>query len=201
MPEVSVIVPIYNSEDYLEACLDSLVVQSFRDLEILLIDDGSQDASREICMEYCARFPAFRYFRKGNGGLSDARHFGIAKAKGRWLAFVDSDDYVERDFIRMLYAAAAKATTALTVQMTTICTTLLRSRSTYSRMLTPAGTKKKAMFARRKSDFSRMCSTRSRFVHRSRNSRTIPRTLAGNGMGSRVSTSWLTQHTANRMPT
>lgn len=109
MPEVSVIVPIYNSEDYLEACLDSLVVQSFRDLEILLIDDGSQDASREICMEYCARFPAFRYFRKGNGGLSDARNFGIAKAKGRWLAFVDSDDYVERDFIRMLYAAAAKA--------------------------------------------------------------------------------------------
>lgn len=108
MPEVSVIVPIYNSEDYLEACLDSLVAQSFPDLEIILIDDGSRDASREICMEYCARFPAFRYFRKENGGLSDARNFGIAKAKGRWLAFVDSDDYVERDFIRMLYIAAAK---------------------------------------------------------------------------------------------
>ena len=81
MPEVSVIVPIYNSEDYLETCLNSLAVQSF---------------------------PAFRYFRKENGGLSDARNFGIAKAKGRWLAFVDSDDYVERDFIRMLYIAAAK---------------------------------------------------------------------------------------------
>ncbi len=108
MPEVSVIVPIYNSEDYLETCLHSLAVQSFPDFEVILTDDGSRDAGREICMEYCARFPAFRYFRKENGGLSDARNFGITKAKGRWLAFVDSDDYVERNFIRMLYTAAAK---------------------------------------------------------------------------------------------
>ena len=107
MPEVSVIVPIYNSESYLRVCLDSLTSQDFPDLEVVLVDDGSRDSSPAICMEYCAGFPFFHYYRKENGGLADALNYGIAKAKGRWLAFVDSDDYVERNFIRRLHAAAA----------------------------------------------------------------------------------------------
>ncbi len=107
MPEVSVIVPIYNSESYLRVCLDSLTSQDFPDLEVVLVDDGSRDSSPAICMEYCAGFPFFHYYRKENGGLADARNYGIAKAKGRWLAFVDSDDYVERNFIHRLHAAAA----------------------------------------------------------------------------------------------
>ena len=95
MKQLSVIVPIYNVEDYLLECLDS-INQSIRniDAEVLLIDDGSKDGSSDIAVEYSKSHPSFLYFRKENGGLSDARNYGAARANGKYIAFVDSDDIV-----------------------------------------------------------------------------------------------------------
>ena len=99
---VSIIVPIYNVEKYLRKCVDSLLKQSYSNIEILLIDDGSTDNSGRISDEY-SNYNNVRVYHKENGGLSDARNFGIEHSKGEFLAFVDSDDYVAEDYIlRML---------------------------------------------------------------------------------------------------
>lgn len=99
---VSIIVPIYNVEKYLRKCVDSLLKQSYSNIEILLIDDGSTDNSGRISDEY-SNYNNVRVYHKENGGLSDARNFGIEHSKGEFLAFVDSDDYVTEDYIlRML---------------------------------------------------------------------------------------------------
>lgn len=103
MPEITVIVPVYNSSQYLEKCLDSLRNQTFSDTEILLIDDGSKDDSPSICKKYVEKCENFHYYHKKNGGPSDARNMGISLAKGNFLAFVDSDDYVEPDFLFKLW--------------------------------------------------------------------------------------------------
>lgn len=94
MPAVSVIVPVYNVEKYLSTCLDSILNQSFTDYELLLIDDGSTDSSGQICEEYAKKNERIRVFHKPNGGLSSARNLGICNAQGRFLLFVDSDDYI-----------------------------------------------------------------------------------------------------------
>lgn len=92
---VSIIVPVYNVENYLAKCLDSLVNQSLQDIEILVVDDGSKDRSGLIIEEYAAQFPnKIKAFTKENGGLSDARNFGLDRASGEYIGFVDSDDYV-----------------------------------------------------------------------------------------------------------
>lgn len=91
----SVIVPIYNVEDYLRACVDSVLAQDFRDYEIILVDDGSPDNCGKICDEYAEKYPQIKTIHKENGGLSDARNFGIKEAKGEYLIFLDSDDYWE----------------------------------------------------------------------------------------------------------
>ena len=90
----SIIVPVYNVSEFLKDCLDSLVGQDFKNFEIILVNDGSTDNSEEICKEYAERFPFIRYYRKENGGLSSARNFGIEKAVGEYLIFVDSDDFL-----------------------------------------------------------------------------------------------------------
>ena len=90
--KISVIVPIYNTEQYLSRCLDSIISQSFTDFELLLIDDGSTDGSGIICDSYADRDRRIRVFHKENGGVSSARNLGIDKAQGEWLYFVDSDD-------------------------------------------------------------------------------------------------------------
>ena len=95
---VSIIVPIYNVEKYLRECVDSLLKQSYANIEILLIDDGSTDNSGRISDEYLS-YDNVRVYHKENGGLSDARNFGIEHSKGDFLAFVDSDDYVAEDYI------------------------------------------------------------------------------------------------------
>lgn len=94
-PQISVIVPIYKAEAYLHRCVDSLLAQTFRDYEILLIDDGSPDGSGAICDAYARQDGRVRVFHKENGGASDARNVGIEYAKGEWITFVDSDDWVE----------------------------------------------------------------------------------------------------------
>ena len=100
---VSVIVPVYNTSFFLEECLFSLENQSFEDYEVLIIDDGSTDNSSEICKKFIIGKEKFRYFKKQNGGLSSARNFGIKKASGNWLMFVDSDDIVSSDFLLSMY--------------------------------------------------------------------------------------------------
>ena len=92
-PTISVIVPVYNAEKYLRRCIDSVLAQTFVDWEMLLIDDGSTDASGSICDEYAAKDERIRVFHKENGGVSSARNLGLDNAQGEWITFVDSDDY------------------------------------------------------------------------------------------------------------
>ncbi|UTX46973.1 glycosyltransferase [Chryseobacterium sp. MA9] len=102
--KVSIIVPVYNVENYLTKCLDSLVNQSLSNIEILVVNDGSKDNSGKIIEEYAQRYPEkIKAFSKENGGLSDARNFGLDRAAGDYIGFVDSDDYVsETMFEEML---------------------------------------------------------------------------------------------------
>ena len=92
MCKISVIVPVYNTEQYLPRCLDSILSQSFTDFELLLIDDGSTDDSGAICDAYVEKDDRIRVFHKENGGVSSARNLGLKEAKGEWICFVDSDD-------------------------------------------------------------------------------------------------------------
>lgn len=91
-PKISIIIPVYNTEQYLPRCLDSILSQSFTDFEPLLIDDGSADGSGLICDSYADRDRRIRVFHKENGGVSSARNLGVKEAKGEWICFVDSDD-------------------------------------------------------------------------------------------------------------
>ncbi len=103
MAKISVIVPAYNVEKYLNKCLESLVNQSYNDIEIIVINDGSTDNSQEIIVEYAQKYPEkIKYFEKQNGGLSDARNFGLKKASGDYICFVDSDDYLDKNLFKDL---------------------------------------------------------------------------------------------------
>ena len=113
---ISLIVPMYNVEQYLEACLDSLKAQTLSDMEILLIDDGSTDHTSGIARRYAQQDTRFRYYRKPNGGLSDARNYGIPLTRGEYIAFLDSDDWVESD----LYARMSEAIGTADVLVTDI---------------------------------------------------------------------------------
>lgn len=98
-PKISIIVPVYKAENTLNRCVDSLLVQSFNDFEILLVDDGSPDSSGDICDKYAKQYSCIRAFHKKNGGVSSARNLGINKAKGQWVCFVDSDDWVGEHYL------------------------------------------------------------------------------------------------------
>ena len=100
---ISVIVPVYNVEKYLERCIDSILKQTYSDLEILLIDDGSSDKSGKICDEYAKKDNRIKVIHKKNGGISDVRNVGIENAKGDYIGFVDSDDYIADDMFETLY--------------------------------------------------------------------------------------------------
>ena len=94
---ISVIIPVYNTEQYLNRCIDSILTQSFNDFELLLIDDGSTDGSGAICDLYAEKDSRVRVFHKENGGVSSARNLGLDNAKGEWIYFVDSDDELLHD--------------------------------------------------------------------------------------------------------
>ena len=102
---ISVIIPVYNTESYIGICLESLVEQTYTNFEVIMIDDGSTDNSGEICQEYTERDSRFHYYRKENGGVSSARNLGIEYSRGNYLTFVDSDDWVEEDYLEVLYNA------------------------------------------------------------------------------------------------
>lgn len=114
--KVSIIVPVYNVELYLEKCLLSLVNQTLQDIEILVVNDGSKDQSQQIIGRFQQEYPNKIFgFIKENGGLSDARNFGIDRAKGQYLGFVDSDDYVSETMFEEMYDLAEKHNAEMTI--------------------------------------------------------------------------------------
>ena len=100
---ISIIIPIYNVEKYLEKCLDSILNQTYKNLEIILIDDGSTDNSPNICNSYCEKDKRIKIIHKNNEGVSSARNKGIELSKGKYIVFIDSDDYVSNEHIEVLY--------------------------------------------------------------------------------------------------
>lgn len=107
-PLVTVIVPVYNVEKYLMRCLDSVVNQTYRNLEIILVNDGSTDGSGEICRQYERRDSRIRLFAQENGGLSAARNTGLDHMRGEYIVFVDSDDYISLSFVEILLGQVMK---------------------------------------------------------------------------------------------
>ncbi len=99
MPKVSVIVPVYNTEEYLPRCVESIIAQTFTDFELILINDGSTDNSGKKCDDYAKKDSRIIVIHKKNGGVSSARNKGIDIAKGEWITFVDSDDWISSDFL------------------------------------------------------------------------------------------------------
>ena len=99
---ISVIVPVYNVEEYLPRCLESILGQTYRDLQVILVDDGSTDGSSRLCAEFAERDPRIECIRTSNSGVSAARNRGLEAAKGRWIGFVDADDYIEAGFYETL---------------------------------------------------------------------------------------------------
>ena len=114
-PLISVIVPIYNVAAYVDRCVASLQAQSYRNLEIFLVDDGSTDGSEALCDEYAAKDPRVRVLHKKNGGLSDARNAALEQMQGAYVAFVDGDDWVSPYYIENLYRALKQADADLAV--------------------------------------------------------------------------------------
>lgn len=102
---ISVIVPIYNVEKYIKKCVDSIIKQTYKNIEIILVDDGSPDECGKICDEYSIKDSRIIVVHKANGGLSDARNVGIDKANGKYICFIDSDDYIDDNYIELLYNA------------------------------------------------------------------------------------------------
>lgn len=99
---ISIIIPVYKVEKYLEKCIESVLKQTYTNLQIILVDDGSPDNCGKICDEYAKKDSRIEVIHKVNGGLSDARNVGISKAKGRYIGFVDSDDYIKEDMYEIL---------------------------------------------------------------------------------------------------
>lgn len=131
------IVPVYNVEGYLEKCLDSLVRQTLKDIEIIVVNDGATDNSLKIAKKYADKYSnILKVYSKKNGGLSDARNFGLKYAKGKYIAFVDSDDYVKDDMFLKMYNYAKKNDLDVVVSDTIIKTNsseyVLKSNLNYS---------------------------------------------------------------------
>lgn len=114
-PLISVIVPVYKVEPYLRKCVDSILAQTYRNLEVILVDDGSPDGCPAICDEYAVKDSRVKVIHKDNGGLSDARNAGMDVASGDYLMFVDSDDWIEENSIEALLSAAQKYDAQITI--------------------------------------------------------------------------------------
>lgn len=109
MPKISVIIPVYNVENYIEKCLDSVINQTMKDIEIIIVNDGSKDGSKLKINKYLDKYKdKIKYLEKENGGLSSARNFGMLQATGEYIAFLDSDDYIEDVAYEEMYNIAKK---------------------------------------------------------------------------------------------
>ena len=113
--KVSVIVPVYNTEKYLDKCLNSLVNQTLKDIEIIVVNDGTKDNSQKIIDKFKKKYSNIKSYIKENGGLSSARNYGIEKSTGDYIAFLDSDDYVQLDMYEKLYLKAIESDFDVTV--------------------------------------------------------------------------------------
>ncbi len=102
MSKISIVVPVYNAEKYIIACVESILNQSHDDFELILVDDGSIDASLDVCIKLAEVDSRIKVHTKANGGASSARNFGISKATGKYITFIDSDDYVSKDYCKAL---------------------------------------------------------------------------------------------------
>lgn len=118
-PLVSVVIPVYNVEPYLHECVASVVEQTYTNIEIILVDDGSTDSSGTLCDEFALSDSRICVFHKKNGGLSDARNYGILRSHGSLISFIDSDDYVSSNYIMHLYQALVRGKTDIAT--TSIC--------------------------------------------------------------------------------
>ncbi len=105
---ISIVVPVYKVEKFLARCVNSLTQQTYRHLEIILVDDGSPDNCGRLCDELSQKDPRIKVYHKENGGLSDARNYGVSKATGQYVSFIDSDDYVSSNYIEYLYGLLTK---------------------------------------------------------------------------------------------
>lgn len=103
MEKISVLVPVYNVEKYLVKCIESILNQRYQNIEVLLVNDGSTDGSEKICLAYAQKDARIKYFKKENGGLSDARNAALERACGAYVTFVDADDYLDENFLLFLY--------------------------------------------------------------------------------------------------
>lgn len=112
---ISVVIPIYNVEKLIARCVDSVINQTYKNLEIILVDDGSPDACPEICDDYAKKDARVRVIHKQNGGLSSARNAGIAAATGEYITFIDSDDFVNPDYVQTLYTSICEDETSLAI--------------------------------------------------------------------------------------
>jgi glycosyltransferase involved in cell wall biosynthesis len=115
MDKISVIIPVYNVAPYIRKCLDSVINQTYKNLEIILVNDGSTDKSGSICDEYKATDKRIQVFSKKNGGVSSAKNIGLNNATGKYIGFVDSDDWVEPDMYENMYNAAEKNNVQISV--------------------------------------------------------------------------------------
>ena len=120
-PLISVIVPVYNVERYLKKCVDSIVAQTYRNLEIILVDDGSTDRSGEICDELSRTDDRIRVIHKENGGLSSARNAGLDVMSGEFVSFIDSDDFISEDYIKCLHKRISEDGSDMVISGYTTC--------------------------------------------------------------------------------
>lgn len=100
--KVSIIIPVYNVENYIDKCLNSVVNQSYKNIEVIIVNDGSCDNSENIINKYLDKYSFIKYYKKENGGLSSARNYGLEKSNGDFVLFIDSDDYIEVDMVNIL---------------------------------------------------------------------------------------------------
>lgn len=114
-PLISIIIPVFNVERYLERCVESVLGQTYRHLEIFLVDDGSTDSSGEICEHLKKKDARIKVIHKINGGLSDARNAALDIVRGEWITFIDSDDWVEKKYVECLYEKAVKTNSQISI--------------------------------------------------------------------------------------
>ena len=131
MPTISVIVPVYKVEEYLHKCVDSILSQTFRDFELFLVDDGSPDNCGKICDEYAQKDDRIIVIHKENGGLSDARNAALDRMSGKYVTFIDSDDYVAPEHLDSLYTALTSTDSDMSVSNITTVTEYEENDSFY----------------------------------------------------------------------
>ena len=114
-PKISIIIPVYNTEEYLRECLDSVIEQTLKDIEIILVDDGSTDNSGKICDEYREKDTRITVIHQENRGQGKARNEALKISNGEYIGFIDSDDWIDLDFYEKLYNAASEKESEVTV--------------------------------------------------------------------------------------